>query len=50
MPFIQIDVNEIIENKRKNDAEFKQAWDDSRKEYRTIGEVVNLKKEGRSGV
>lgn len=44
MPFINVNIDEVIETKRKNEPEFKKAWDDSREEYRLIGEMVSLRK------
>ncbi|MDO4339327.1 MAG: helix-turn-helix transcriptional regulator [Eubacteriales bacterium] len=44
MPFVNVSIDEVIETKRKNEPEFKRAWDDSREEYRLIGEMVSLRK------
>lgn len=44
MPFKQINVHEIIEQKCQESESFKQAWDESREEYRLIGEMVKLRK------
>lgn len=44
MPFKKENVNQIIENKRNSDVEFKKAWDESREEYRLIGEMISLRK------
>lgn len=44
MPFKKEKVNRIIENKRNSDVEFKKAWDESREEYRLIGEMISLRK------
>ncbi len=45
MPFVEFDVNKYIEDKRKNDVDFKQAWDSSRTEYETIGTLIKARKE-----
>ena len=45
MPFKQINVNEQIEEKRKNDAEFNTLWKESRKEYKLLAELVKIRKE-----
>jgi len=45
MPFKKININERINEMRNTDPEFKQAWDDSRMEYRLLGEIVRLRKE-----
>ena len=44
MPFVKVNVKEQIENKRQNDPEFRKAWDDSRAEYKLIGEMISLRK------
>lgn len=44
MPFVDVNIDKVIETKRKNEPEFKKAWDDSREEYRLIGEMVSLRK------
>ena len=44
MPFKKENISDVIENKRKNDAQFKKAWDESREEYRLIGEMISLRK------
>lgn len=45
MPFVDVSINEMIEKKRNTNAAFKKAWDDSREEYRLIGEMISLRKE-----
>ena len=45
MPFVKVDINEIIEKKRNADPEFKKVWDESRTEYRVLGNLVKLRKE-----
>jgi len=45
MPFKKVNISAEIEKKRKTDPEFKQVWDDSRMEYRLLGEIVRLRKE-----
>lgn len=45
MPFIQTNVEKQIEFKRETDPEFKKAWDESRAEYRLIGEMISLRKQ-----
>lgn len=44
MPFVKVDIENVIESKRKNEPEFKKVWDDSREEYRLIGEMIALRK------
>lgn len=31
MPFTKVNINEVIEKKKREDAEFKKVWDDSSK-------------------
>ena len=45
MPFVEINVKNEIENQRQNDLEFKKAWDESRAEYKLIGEMISLRKQ-----
>lgn len=44
MPFIKANVSEKIELMRETDPDFKKAWDESRTEYRLIGEMISLRK------
>lgn len=44
MPFVQVNVKEEIEKRRENDPEFRKAWDESRAEYKLIGEMISLRK------
>lgn len=45
MPFSVIDIKETIEEKRNKDILFRESWDDSREEYRLIGEMISLRKQ-----
>lgn len=45
MPFERISINEVIEKKCQESQEFKKGWDESREEYRLIGEMVSLRKQ-----
>ena len=45
MPFVEINVKNEIEKQRQNNPEFKKAWDESRAEYRLIGEMISLRKQ-----
>ena len=45
MPFEKIDVNRTIADKLTADPELKQLWEDSRTEYRLLGDLVKLRKE-----
>lgn len=44
MPFVEVDINKVTDKKRENDPVFKKVWDDSREEYRLIGEMISLRK------
>lgn len=45
MPFVKTNIQKEIQ-KRKNESEsFAKAWDDSREEYKLIGEMIALRKE-----
>lgn len=44
MPFVSDDINRLIEEKRNCEPKFKKAWDDSREEYRLIGEMIAIRK------
>lgn len=44
MPFVELDVKKGIEEKRQTDNKFKKAWDESRKEYALIGELISIRK------
>lgn len=45
MPFVQVNVKDEIEKRRENDPEFRKAWDESRAEYKLIGEMISLRKQ-----
>lgn len=45
MPFIQSNIEKEIESKRTNNPEFKKEWDESRAEYRLIGQMISLRKQ-----
>ena len=44
MPFVEVSVREEIEKQRLEDVGFRKAWDNSREEYRLIGEMISLRK------
>ena len=45
MPFVEINVEKEIARQRENDPKFKKAWDESRAEYKLIGEMISLRKQ-----
>lgn len=44
MPFVELNVDKEIEKKCKQSETFKKMWDESREEYRLIGEMIRLRK------
>lgn len=47
MGFVKVDIEQKIEQKRIEDEQCKKLWDDSREEYRLIGEMTALRKAGK---
>lgn len=45
MPFAPISIKEEIEKQRDISPEFRKAWDESRAEYKLIGEMISLRKQ-----
>jgi DNA-binding XRE family transcriptional regulator len=45
MSFKKVDIKAEIDALREKDVEFKQAWDESRMEYRLLGEIARIRKE-----
>lgn len=45
MPFAPINVKEEIERQRNISPEFRKAWDESRAEYKLVGEMISLRKQ-----
>ena len=45
MPFVEVNIQNEIEKQRQNNPEFKKAWDESRAEYKLIGEMISLRKQ-----
>lgn len=44
MPFVRVNIQNEIEKEKKIDREFRKAWEESREEYRLIGEMIELRK------
>lgn len=44
MPFVKVNVEEEIQKLRESDPEFRDAWDNSREEYKRIGEEIAKEK------
>lgn len=45
MPFVEVNIQNEIEKQRQNNPEFRKAWDESRAEYKLIGEMASLRKQ-----
>ena len=45
MPFVEVNIQNEIEKRRQNDPKFRKAWDESRAEYKLIGEMISLRKQ-----
>ncbi|MGN0343442.1 MAG: helix-turn-helix domain-containing protein [Lachnospiraceae bacterium] len=45
MPFKQIKVDNEIEKRCEESPEFRKTWEESRAEYRLIGEMISLRKQ-----
>lgn len=44
MPFEKLNVQEEIEKRKRNSKEFEKQWEESREEYRLIGEMISIRK------
>lgn len=44
MPFEQLHVQEEIRKRKTSSKEFEQLWEESREEYRLIGEMISIRK------
>ena len=44
MPFKEIDVDNMINDMLNADSELKEMWDNSRTEYRLLGELIKLRR------
>ena len=45
MPFVEVNIQNEIEKRRQNDPKFRKVWDESRAEYKLIGEMISLRKQ-----
>lgn len=45
MPFVEFDVDRKIEKLRQESPSFRKTWDESREEYKLIGEMIRLRKQ-----
>lgn len=45
MPFVKVDIDQIIKENCEKDDGLKKAWEESREEYRLIGEMIALRKQ-----
>ena len=44
MPFVQVDIDKEIEKHCQESPSFAKAWNESREEYKLIGEMISLRK------
>ena len=45
MPLVQVHIVNEIEKEKEKSTEFEKAWDESREEYRLIGEMIHIRKQ-----
>lgn len=45
MPFVQVNINKEIEKHCNESPSFKETWEESREEYKLIGEMISLRKQ-----
>lgn len=45
MPFVQTDIHKEIEKHSQESPSFKKAWEESREEYKLIGEMISIRKQ-----
>ena len=45
MPFVEFAVDRKIEKLRQESPSFRKTWDESREEYKLIGEMIRLRKQ-----
>lgn len=44
MPFVEVNIKKEIEKRKEESSSFAKAWNESREEYRLIGEMISLRK------
>lgn len=44
MPFAEVDIKSEIDKRKKESESFAEAWNESREEYKLIGEMIRLRK------
>ncbi len=44
MPFVQVDIDKEIEKHCQESPSFAKAWNESREEYKLIGQMISLRK------
>lgn len=45
MPFVKVSIKDEIDKRKQEEQAFRKAWDNSREEYRLIGEMISIRKE-----
>lgn len=44
MPFVELNVQKEIDKRKEQSKTFQKAWDESREEYKWIGEMISIRK------
>lgn len=44
MPFVELNVQKEIDKRKEQSKTFQKAWDESREEYKLIGEMISIRK------
>ena len=47
MPFVTLDIQEEFDKRKQNSSEFDKRWNESREEYRLIGEMIAFRKQNK---
>lgn len=42
MPFVEVDIKSEIDERKKESESFAKAWNESREEYKLIGEMIRM--------
>jgi len=45
MPFTQVNIEQEVKKRKEQNLIFKKRWDESREEYKLIGEMIRLRKQ-----
>ena len=50
MPFVKVNIQKEIQKRKSESESFSKSWDDSREEYKLIGEMIALRKKEKQSV